>query len=124
MIRSERDGAVVTITIDRQERRSAVDAGACIDMQTALTEAVGTGVRVPVVTGVGDLAVATAWAAEIAALAPLTIAGHKLAINRLESATGDDADVEAAVRRAWGSADLAEGMAAFRDRRPAQFSGR
>ena len=32
----------------------------------------------------------SAWAEEIAALAPLTIQGHKLALNRLESEVGDD----------------------------------
>jgi enoyl-CoA hydratase len=72
---------------------------------------------------VGGLDAAMAWAEEIAALAPLTIAGHKLALERLEWAYDDD-DVRAAVARAWGSEDLSEGMAAFRDRRPPAFRGR
>jgi enoyl-CoA hydratase len=72
----------------------------------------------------GRLPDALAWAEEIAALAPLTIAGHKLALNRAEEWSTDDADVAAAFRAAWSSADLAEGMAAFRERRPPRFEGR
>lgn len=72
----------------------------------------------------GVLADALAWAADIAdRLAPLTVAGHKLALNRLE-APADDAAVDEAVVRAWSSDDLAEGMAAFRERRPPRFQGR
>lgn len=71
---------------------------------------------------IGTLDDAIAWAHDIAELAPLSIAGHKLAINRIESALAD-ADVDDAIRRAWGSADLAEGMAAFRERRPPEFRG-
>ena len=70
----------------------------------------------------GSLDDALAWADDIATLAPLSQAGHKLALNRLEAAPEDD-DVVAAMRRAWSSADVAEGMAAFRERRPPQFRG-
>ena len=66
---------------------------------------------------------ALAWAAEIATLAPLTIAGHKLMLNRCETEVRDDPVVVAAFARAWRSADLAEGMAAFRERRPPRFTG-
>ena len=66
---------------------------------------------------------ALGWAAEIARLAPLTIAGHKLALNRLERAL-DDPEVTAAFRAAWDSDDLSEGMAAFAEKRPPSFRGR
>lgn len=71
----------------------------------------------------GTLDDALAWADEIATLAPLTIAGHKLMLNRLEAAPGADAEVAAAFSRAWLSDDLAEGLAAFRDRRRPAFRG-
>lgn len=70
----------------------------------------------------GILDDALAWAEEIAALAPLTIAGHKASLNRIEPALSDP-DVRAAWERAWGSEDLVEGMAAFRERRPPVFRG-
>jgi enoyl-CoA hydratase len=79
--------------------------------------------RLGLVQRLGDLEDALAWAGRIAVLAPLTVAGHKLALNRLEPEL-DDADVAAARTRAWSSADLQEGMAAFRDRRPPRFEGR
>lgn len=76
----------------------------------------------------GDLDAALAWADDLAALAPLTVSGHKLAGNRL-SAAGipielalDDA-VEAARRTAWASADAAEGPRAFADKRAPRFTG-
>jgi enoyl-CoA hydratase len=72
----------------------------------------------------GDLSAAQAWADDIAGLAPLTIAGHKLALNRLETDLAGHADVSDAHRRAWASADVAEGMAAFQERRPPRFEGR
>jgi enoyl-CoA hydratase len=70
----------------------------------------------------GGLPEALDWARSIAALAPLTVAGHKLALNRLE-APPSDGDVDEAHRRAWASADLAEGIAAFAERRPPSFEG-
>jgi enoyl-CoA hydratase len=71
----------------------------------------------------GGLEDALAWAGELATLAPLTIAGHKLMLRRLEQSVGGEPDVRAAFTRAWASHDLAEGMAAFRERRPPTFRG-
>lgn len=72
----------------------------------------------------GALPEALAWADRIAALAPLTIAGHKLMLNRLEAAPAADPEVDAAFDRAWQSDDLAEGLDAFRSRRTPVFRGR
>ncbi|MGI8793449.1 MAG: enoyl-CoA hydratase [Acidimicrobiales bacterium] len=71
----------------------------------------------------GDLASALDWATDIARLAPLTIAGHKLALNRLEQHL-DDADVRSAFDMAWASEDLREGMTAFQEKRRPEFRGR
>lgn len=71
----------------------------------------------------GAIDEALAWATEIAALAPLTIRGHKIALNRLEADVGSDPAVAEAFTRAWGSADLREGLAAFHERRSPAFRG-
>lgn len=71
----------------------------------------------------GGLDDALAWAEEIALLAPLTIQGHKLMLNRLEAGLPDDPDVRDAFGRAWASADLQEGIAAFHERRSPRFRG-
>ena len=72
--------------------------------------------RLGFVQRLGDLEAALAWADEIAALAPLTLRAHKAALEA-------PAEAEAAIARAWASDDLAEGLAAFRERRRPQFRG-
>ncbi len=71
----------------------------------------------------GSLDEALAWADQIATLAPLTIEGHKLMLNRLEPHLAGDAEIAAAFARAWESEDFAEGIDAFRNRRTPVFRG-
>jgi enoyl-CoA hydratase len=83
--------------------------------------------RLGFIQRVGGLDDARALAERIATLAPLTLAGTKLGLNLVagdQPSTSMDADYETAFRRAWSSADLAEGRAAFAERRPARFTGR
>jgi enoyl-CoA hydratase len=79
--------------------------------------------RLGLVQRLAGLAGALEWSERIATLAPLTIGGHKLALNRLEAGLAEDPAVTGAFRRAWASADLDEGMAAFRERRSPEFQG-
>jgi enoyl-CoA hydratase len=73
------------------------------------------------------LAAAVALAHEIAALAPLSVRGHKRALNLVAAASGLGADARAEIdeleRTAFGSRDLEEGMAAFAEKRPPRFEG-
>ncbi len=80
-------------------------------------------VRIGLAQRAGSLEDALVWAGEIAELAPLTIQGQKLMLNKLEPDLGNDLEVSDAFRRAWSSADLREGLAAFHERRSPTFRG-
>lgn len=76
-----------------------------------------------VVHRLGALDTALAWAEELAALAPLTIGAHKLALERDAGPLDDDAEVDRLRAAAWASIDAVEGRAAFLEKRPARFTG-
>jgi enoyl-CoA hydratase len=73
---------------------------------------------------IGGLSEALTWADELAQLAPLTIAGHKLALEGLAPPPGVDELFERARIAAWDSADAEEGRTAFLDKRRPNFEGR
>jgi enoyl-CoA hydratase len=72
------------------------------------------------------LAASRELAAEIAELAPLTVQGHKRALNIVlggVDAAGEE-EMRALEARAFASQDLQEGLAAFTEKRAARFRGR
>jgi enoyl-CoA hydratase len=73
---------------------------------------------------IGGLDDAISWARQLAALAPLTIAAHKVALERSGPPPATDELVEAARLTAWRSADAVEGRQAFLEKRPPRFVGR
>ena len=74
----------------------------------------------------GDLATALDWATEIAALAPLTLRAHKLALVSLREGTPGPVSAQArqANHAAWASDDIVEGRSAFMQKRKPNFQGR
>lgn len=165
----DRYDSVAVLTIDRPERRNAVDLATLTAIREAQIAVVGKGGRALVITGaasafcagadlsgvdeeefasalhdvlyglttmpiatmaqtgsvhrLGDLSDALSWAQEIAALAPLTIAGHKLALEVSASEPQVNELVSEARERAWASSDAAEGRKAFWEKRPPKFMG-
>jgi len=74
------------------------------------------------------LLAAIALAADIAAFAPLTVQGHKRALNLVAASAGPTKRARDAIgaleAAAFASDDLAEGIAAFGEKRPPIFHGR
>jgi enoyl-CoA hydratase len=69
----------------------------------------------------GTLDDALAWAHEIAALAPLTLAHNKLILN---GSSDDDAAIDESFAAVWASADVREAAAARAEKRTPNFEGR
>jgi enoyl-CoA hydratase len=72
----------------------------------------------------GIPAVVDTFCAELASLAPLAILGMKQHLNRIARGTLDAAALARDIAAADASADLQEGAAAWRQRRPPRFQGR
>ncbi len=69
-------------------------------------------------------AAGVSWAAEIARLAPLTIAAHKAMLADAETPVEPSTAAIEARLAAWRSEDLAAGLAAFAEKRRPEFHGR
>jgi enoyl-CoA hydratase/carnithine racemase len=65
-----------------------------------------------------------AFAARLAALAPLAVQGMKRTILELAENRLDEAAARARIAAAWASDDLREGLAAMKDKRAPVFTGR
>lgn len=65
-----------------------------------------------------------ALAATLAARAPLAVQGMKRALNQIARGNADAAAIDAAIARSLRSQDLAEGLAAWKEKRAPVFRGR
>ncbi|MBN9101695.1 MAG: enoyl-CoA hydratase [Pseudonocardia sp.] len=90
---------------------------ACAQMDAGLAHARG------LVDRLGGTADALALAAELATLAPMTLAYNKLTADRTDLPV-DDPMLLRAFEACWSSADLVEGQRARTERRSPQFHGR
>jgi enoyl-CoA hydratase len=80
-----------------------------------------TALQVGLADRAGTLDDAIAWAHEIAALAPLTLAHNKLVLN---GSSADDAAIEQSFTDVWASADVREAAQARTEKRTPVFEGR
>jgi enoyl-CoA hydratase len=114
--------ARLAVLVGQGAARDFLLTGRTVDAQEAVT--------VGLVQRLADdpLAAARELAREIAELAPLTVQGHKRALNLVAAAAAPGAEARAEIdaleRAAFGSRDLEEGMAAFAEKRPPRFEGR
>jgi enoyl-CoA hydratase len=112
----------LALLVGQGAARDFLLAGRTVDADEAL--------RLRVVERVSDDAVrdALAVAGDIAASAPLTVQGHKRALNLVAEAQAlapeARAEIAALERAAFESEDLREGMAAFAEKRSPNFLGR
>ncbi|MDN5932921.1 MAG: enoyl-CoA hydratase [Pseudonocardia sp.] len=72
----------------------------------------------------GEPEAAHAWAREMAALAPLTVAYSKQVLNGVFEPELDEKGLDTAFEACWSSADFAEGRLARTEKRPPVFEGR
>jgi enoyl-CoA hydratase len=111
----------LALLVGQGAARDFLLAGRTVDADGAL--------RLRVVERLSDDALrdALAVAGEIAASAPLTMQGHKLALNLVAEAQALSpaarAEIAALERAAFESDDLREGMAAFAEKRAPRFRG-